>query len=82
MATSRRSLEPGSTVTSPAWPGAAHPGATAWLIGLAHLLYALSQRGSADPLTQRELDAFTRTPQCVAAMKAAAARWDALPAAA
>jgi putative MATE family efflux protein len=63
-------------------PGAAHPGATAWLIGLAHLLYALSQRGSADPLTQRELDTFTRTPQCVAAMKAAAARWDALPAAA
>ena len=53
-----------------------------WIVNLAHLLYALSQRGSADPLTQRELEAFTQTPQCVAAMKAAAARWDALPVAA
>jgi len=60
----------------------AGPGNSVWLVKLAHLLYALSQRGSADPLTQRELEDFTQTPQCVAAMKAAAARWDALPVAA
>jgi hypothetical protein len=48
-----------------------------WLIGLSHLLYALSQRGAADPITQAELRAYTRTPQCVAAMTAAA-RWDAV----
>lgn len=51
----------------------------AWVLGLAHLLYALSQRGAQDPITEAEMSAFTRTPQCVAALKAAAARWDALP---
>lgn len=51
-----------------------------WLLGLAHLLYALSQRGGADPITEAEMAAFTRSPQCVTAMRAAAARWDALPA--
>ena len=50
----------------------------AWLIGLSHLLYALSQRGAADPITQAEMATYTRTPQCVAAMTAAAARWDAV----
>lgn len=50
-----------------------------WLIGLSHLLYALSQRGAADPITQEEMRTYTQTPQCVAAMTAAAARWDAMP---
>jgi len=53
-----------------------------WLIGLSHLLYALSERGAADPITQAELDAYTSTPQCVVAMKAAAGRWNAVPEAA
>ncbi len=51
----------------------------AWLIGLTHLLYALSQRGAADPITQQEMDTYTRGPRCVAAMTAAAERWDAAP---
>lgn len=51
-----------------------------WLVGLSHLLYALSQRGAADPITQEEMAAYTRTPQCVAAMTAAAARWETLAA--
>ena len=51
----------------------------AWLLGLAHLLYSLSERGEGDPITQSEMDAFTESPRCVAAMRAAAARWKALP---
>lgn len=58
------------------------PDTARWLIGLSHLLYALSQRGAADPITQKEMDAYTRSPQCVAAMTAAAERWDAIPQAA
>ena len=49
----------------------------AWLVGLTHLLYALSERGAADPITQAELDKYTYTPACEAAMKAAAKRWSA-----
>jgi len=52
-----------------------------WLVGLCHLLYALSERGTDDPITREELDRFTRGPQCVAAMTAAAERWGAAPAA-
>lgn len=51
-----------------------------WLVGLSHLLYELSERGEADPITQAEMDAYTESPQCVTAMRAAAARWKALPA--
>lgn len=51
----------------------------AWLIGLTHLLYALSQRGAADPITQQEMDTYTQGPRCVAAMTAAAERWSSAP---
>ncbi len=51
----------------------------AWLLGLSHLLYSLSERGEGDPITQAEMDAFTESPRCVNAMRAAAARWKALP---
>ncbi|MEC7949208.1 MAG: hypothetical protein VX265_16685, partial [Myxococcota bacterium] len=54
-------------------------GTAAWLIGLTHLLYALSQRGASDPITQREMDTYSQGPRCVAALTAAAARWDASP---
>ena len=53
-------------------------GTATWLIGLSHLLYALSERGAADPITQAEMDAYTQTPNCVRAMKAAASRWNAV----
>lgn len=56
-------------------------GQAVWLVGLSHLLYALSQRGADDPITQKELDAYTRSPQCVTAMRAAATRWEELGAA-
>ncbi len=48
---------------------------TTWLLRLAHVLYAMSQRGVGDPVTRAELDAFTHTDQCVAAMTSAARRW-------
>jgi hypothetical protein len=48
-----------------------------WVIGLAHLLYGLSERGEDDPITKAEMDAYTRTPRCVEAMRAAAIRWNA-----
>lgn len=46
-----------------------------WLLRLAHLLYEMSHRGPGDPVTRAELDAFTATDRCVAAMTAAATRW-------
>ena len=49
----------------------------AWLIGLAHLLHQLSERGESDPITQQEMDTYTTTPHCVAAMRQAAMRWNA-----
>ena len=55
---------------------------TVWLLRLAHLLYDLSRRGAADPITQGELDVFTMSPACVDAMVKASDRWIAEPAAA
>ena len=49
----------------------------AWLIGLAHLLHQLSERGSSDPITQEEMNTYTKSPKCVAAMQRAAQRWNA-----
>ena len=46
-----------------------------WLLRLTHLLYEMSHRGPGDPVTRAELDAFTTTDRCVAAMTAAAGRW-------
>lgn len=60
----------------------AHVKTIEWLIGLSHLLYALSHRGADDPITQQELDRFTVGPKCVEAMTAAAARWGAVETAA
>ena len=48
---------------------------TVWLIRLVHLLYELSQRGEADPLTQKEMAAFTMSQRCIDSMVAAAERW-------
>jgi hypothetical protein len=48
---------------------------TTWLLRLAHVLYEMSHRGLGDPVTRAELDAFTHTDQCVAAMTAATTRW-------
>ena len=52
--------------------------AVEWPLGLSHLLYQLSRRGAGDPMTQDELEHFTQGPRCVAALTAAAARWDAV----
>lgn len=54
-----------------------HPSAEygIWLLRLSHLLYEMSNRGEGDPVTQSELQQFTHTPACVAAMTAAANRW-------
>jgi len=52
-------------------------GSAAWLIGLTHLLYELSERGEGDPITQKEMNTYTTTPQCVDAMRKAAQRWNA-----
>ena len=49
-----------------------------WLVGMSHLLYELSQRGTGDPITQAELDRYSRGPECVRALTDAAARWDAV----
>jgi hypothetical protein len=46
-----------------------------WVLRLAHVLYQMSQRGPGDPVTRAELDAFTVTDPCVAAMTSAAKRW-------
>jgi hypothetical protein len=54
---------------------AAGPETTEWLLRLSHVLYEMSQRGSGDPVTRAELDAFTSTDRCVAAITAAAERW-------
>jgi hypothetical protein len=54
MATSRRSLEPGSTVTSPAWPGAAHPGAEDSAAKLTIALRSVAHGGR--PLVIRSFD--------------------------
>lgn len=48
---------------------------TVWLIRLSHLLYEVSRRGIHDPITQAELDAFSASENCVAAMLASANRW-------
>jgi len=56
----------------------AQAGTAVWLVGLTHLLYALSERGEADPITQAEMARYTESPRCVEAMRAAAARWSAL----
>ena len=50
-------------------------GNATWLLRLAHVLYEMSHRGSGDPVTQAELDAFTHTERCVEALTAAATRW-------
>lgn len=55
--------------------GEADGGGAEWLLRLAHLLYEMSHRGVGDPVTRAELDAFTATDRCVAAMTAAAERW-------
>ncbi len=52
-------------------------GTAAWLLGLAHLLHQLSERGESDPITKQEMDTYTVSPQCVAAMRNAAERWNA-----
>jgi hypothetical protein len=46
-----------------------------WVLRLAHVLYEMSYRGPEDPVTRAELDAFTMSDACVAAMSAAATRW-------
>lgn len=48
----------------------------AWLLRMAHLLYSLSRRGEKDPITQREMEAFTASPRCIEAMRSATARWE------
>jgi hypothetical protein len=56
-----------------------HPldrGQAAWLLQLGHLLYELRQRGEGDPITQAELDAFTHTDACKAALLDAIGRWE------
>jgi putative MATE family efflux protein len=51
------------------------PQGAEWLLRFTHALYEMSQRGPGDPVTRAELDTFTVTDQCVAAMTAAATRW-------
>jgi putative MATE family efflux protein len=50
-------------------------GSAEWLLRLSHLLYEMSHRGAGDPVTRAELDAFTSTDRCIAAMTATAQRW-------
>lgn len=46
-----------------------------WLVRLTHLLYEMSERGENDVVTQKEIQDFVMTDQCLMAIRASTERW-------